>query len=299
MNKVCVLMAAYNGSLYIEEQIATILDQQGLDVDLYIRLDPSFDDTEKIVNQIVDSRDNVYLLSLDEPSGSAGQNFFRLVLEVDFSAYDYIAFADQDDIWFLDKLERAVDCIISHNVSAYSANVIAWWEDGVEKLVNKASPQRQYDYLFESAGPGCTFVLKTELAIELKKYLISLGDDISQLWLHDWLCYAFARSRDYDWYIDATPKMKYRQHSFNSVGANSGFSAFKTRVKEVTTGRAIEKVLTQAKLLKIEGKKPIRLLMKDDFSSMIALAFMALKCRRKFTDQIIFLVVVFAHFLKR
>ncbi|MCX8854926.1 glycosyltransferase [Vibrio parahaemolyticus] len=299
MSKVCILLAAYNGQKYIREQVDSILSQQGVDVDIFIRLDPSTDKSMEIIDKISKSNRNVHLLPVLSPSGGAGQNFLHLLLEVGISDYDYIAFADQDDIWFSNKLLRAIDCINNNDVDAYSGNVIAWWESGKQSLVNKSSPQRDYDYLFESAGPGCTFVLKKDLAIEIKAFLQSLDERIKTIWLHDWFCYAFARSREFNWFIDSKPMMKYRQHEFNSVGANSGIAAFKNRVKEVLSGDAFLKTLNQAEVLELIDKRPIQLLLKQDFISAIRLAFLASKCRRKPIEQALFVFAILAYACKR
>lgn len=292
MDKLCVLMAAYNGSQYIAEQIESILVQENVDIDLFVRLDPSNDGSEIIIHRYTERYNNVFFLSASEPSGSAGQNFFNLLLEVDFNKYDYIAFADQDDIWFSKKLCRAVKCINDFNVDAYSGDVIAWWEGSRERIITKSQPQGRYDYLFESAGPGCTFVFKKQLAIEIKLFLRGLGQDVKSLWLHDWFCYAFARSRGFHWHIDCQPMMKYRQHDFNSVGVNSGFSAFKTRVMEVWAGEAFEKVKSQASILGFENEKPIQLLYKNDFLAALKLIFYARESRRRLVDKFFFIAAI-------
>ena len=44
--KVAVLLAAYNGMQWIEEQLASILCQSGVDVSIHISIDTSNDGTE-------------------------------------------------------------------------------------------------------------------------------------------------------------------------------------------------------------------------------------------------------------
>nr|QOS29484.1 UDP-Glc:alpha-D-GlcNAc-diphosphoundecaprenol beta-1,3-glucosyltransferase WfgD [Vibrio parahaemolyticus] len=295
MSHVCVLMAVYNGAKYLEEQIESILEQRDVDVDLYIRLDPSNDDSKSIIRRYEAQNHNVHLILASESSGSAGQNFFNLLLEVDFESYEFVAFADQDDIWFSDKLLRATDSIIREKVAAYSGDVIAWWDSGKERLIKKSSSQVQYDYLFESAGPGCTFVFTKELANALKRFLQSLGEGVKTLWLHDWFCYAFARNNGYEWFIDDRPMMKYRQHEANSVGANSGLSAFKARIVEVLSGSALEKVCLQASVLNMNSKLPIALINQRRFHSSLKLASYACQCRRKPSDKLLFAIVMVVH----
>ena len=49
--KVAVLMSSYNGQKYIRDQIESILNQQDVKVDLYIRDDGSSDDTLNIIKE--------------------------------------------------------------------------------------------------------------------------------------------------------------------------------------------------------------------------------------------------------
>ena len=83
-----------------------------------------------------------------------------MIREVDFLDFDYVSLANQDDIWFSNKLQSAVLLIQFNNYDAVSSDVLAFWEDGREKLVKKSFPQKSYDYLFEVVGPGCTYVFK-------------------------------------------------------------------------------------------------------------------------------------------
>ncbi|MFA0205248.1 glycosyltransferase [Vibrio breoganii] len=282
-------MAAFNGSQYISKQIETILDQKGIDIDLYVRVDPSEDDTLKIVEDFAQKYSNITCLKAIKPSGNAGQNFFNLLMEVDFDTYSYVAFADQDDIWSSGKIKHSINEMLNNNSDGYSGNVTAWWVSGKEKLIHKSHSQVKFDYLFESSGPGCTFLFNRALADEIKQFIRSLGDQVKCLWLHDWFCYAFARSRGYRWYIDSIPMMKYRQHDNNSVGANSGFLAFKERIVEVASGKAFDKVISQAEVLGLIDLLPIKLLVKRNPRSLIHLALYASQCRRKPLDKVLFI----------
>lgn len=51
------------------------------------------------------------------------------------------------------------------NVVGYSSNVTAFWPANKRKLVSKAQPQRTSDFMFEAAGPGCTYLLQGSLAL--------------------------------------------------------------------------------------------------------------------------------------
>ena len=49
--KVAVIMSTYNGEKYIREQIDSILNQTGVEVELFIRDDGSKDSTVKIIEE--------------------------------------------------------------------------------------------------------------------------------------------------------------------------------------------------------------------------------------------------------
>lgn len=227
--RVLILLAAYNGENSILEQLNTILQQKKCIVDIVVSVDASTDNTYSLCLDLAKENHNVTVLPYGERFGGAGKNFYRLLKDTNLSCYDYIAFSDQDDIWLDNKLAKSIEKL--QHYDCYSSNVTAFWKDGREVLIDKAQPQREWDFLFEAAGPGCTYVFKREVAIKFKTWLVEIyeqvGEDIA---LHDWLLYAFARSRGYSWFIDPEPMMLYRQHANNQVGTNNSFGAATKRL---------------------------------------------------------------------
>lgn len=231
--KIAVLVAAYNGAEWIEEQIKTILSQDDVVVDIYVSVDLSTDGTFEMLQKYELTESRIHLLEYGDRYGGAAKNFFRLIRDVEFSDYDYVAFSDQDDIWLSNKLALAVSKIKSSDVDAYSSDVLAFWNDGSKKLIKKSYPQKKFDFLFEAAGPGCTYVLKAAALAEFKKKLIINWAVVNEIELHDWLIYAYFRANKLKWLIDPLPLMYYRQHSANQVGVNRGLKAYLVRLKKV------------------------------------------------------------------
>lgn len=288
--KVAVLLAAYNGCNWIEAQLASILAQTHVDVDVYISVDPSSDGTEAWCADYALAHSNVTVLPPAGPFKGASRNFFRLLRDVDLSCYDYVAFSDQDDVWYTDKLQRAVTTMIAQGVDGYSSNVMAFWQDGRRLLVDKAQPQVSWDHLFEAAGPGCTYVLSRPLAEDFKAFLLDRWQPVQGIDLHDWFCYAFARSRGYVWHIDSRPGLDYRQHERNQVGVNSGLSSALTRWRKIKDGWWFAQVELTACLLNLDspfvtldsGSARIR--------SLTRLAFHVKDCRRRTRDRVMLFV---------
>ena len=252
--KIAVLLASYNGVKYIKEQVDSILNQKEVDVTIFISDDLSTDKTIEYLQDIYKDFKNIVYLPSGSKFGGAGKNFFRLIRDVDFSSFDFISFVDQDDIWYEDKLIRAIKTIEDKQLDAYSSNVLAFWEDGKEMIINKSSSQARYDYLFEAAGPGCTYVLKKDLAISLQNFICDNWEDVNKVELHDWFIYAFARENNYKWHIDEKPSMRYRQHTLNQVGANDGLKAKLKRLKKVFSSWYREEIIKIIKVLRLENK---------------------------------------------
>lgn len=227
---VAVLMAAYRGAPHLRAQVHSILGQEGVDVTLVIRVDPSPDDTLAICEELAAERPEVIVRTNSESSGGAAQNFFTLLREDIPDACTFVALSDQDDLWLPDKLARSVQRLTRNAADAYSSNVYAWWPGGTVRLIDKAQPQRRMDHRFSAPGPGCTFVLSAPVARLLGVALTEQAEIARRLPLHDWLIYAWFRHQGYTWTIDPTPTLFYRQHGSNVIGVNVGLAALRQRL---------------------------------------------------------------------
>lgn len=292
MEKIAVLLAVYNGRKWIDEQLNSILEQDHLQKDIFISVDLSDDGSFQYLVDKYSYLDNIYILPYGERYGSAGNNFYRLVLDVDFSSYDYISFADQDDIWNKTKLSTAVSTIKRTGCDAYSSNVTAFWENGKQCLIDKAQPQVEYDFLFEAAGPGCTYVFKNELAVNFKNFLRT-NSDARGVVLHDWLLYAYARSNGYNWFISKEPSMLYRQHSNNEVGANNNFKAACKRIKLSRQGWYRGEVLKLATMFIDKHSKLLHVLNTRNLASKFYLIINVLRLRRRNRDRFAIAIFIF------
>ncbi|WP_426234010.1 glycosyltransferase [Pseudomonas sp. TWP3-2] len=289
--KIAVLLAAYNGMQWIEEQVASILGQRSVDVTIHISVDPSDDGTEVWCEALGAGDDRVVLLPPAGRFGGAARNFFRLIRDVDLTGYDAVAFADQDDIWQSDKLLRATQMIDSLGVDAYSSNVTAFWPDGRKVLLDKSQPQVAWDFLFEAAGPGCTYVLSSVLAQSLRQQVSHDWEQVQQVTLHDWYCYAFARSHGFHWYIDSRPSMLYRQHESNQVGANTGISSLFQRYVTIHEGWWFKQVRTIALLVGAGNAPFVRGWLNLRRRDLLLLSVRGGQCRRRLRDKYLFFFV--------
>jgi glycosyltransferase involved in cell wall biosynthesis len=103
---IAILLGVYNGALYIEEQIESVLAQTNKDWTLYIRDDASTDATLEIIRDYGSKHDNIIVVNdLDGNLGCNG-NYFRLLSLVESK---YYMFCNADDYWFPSKIELSMN----------------------------------------------------------------------------------------------------------------------------------------------------------------------------------------------
>jgi rhamnosyltransferase len=283
--KIIILLAAFNGEQFITQQLKSLLYQTIQPNKIAVNIDQSSDKTESIVKEFAKTNPEIQILNFNKRFGSAATNFIDLLKNTDLKSFEYIALSDQDDLWKEDKLEKAIHKL-EQGYDGYSSNVEAFWKGGRKKVLVKNQPQQKLDHLFESAGPGCTFVLTKRLALSLQEFL--KGGQFDQLDnYHDWLIYAYARSNGFKWYVDSYPGVEYRQHNANVFGANVGIRAFLSRIRSVLNGEGFDFAFRLMKELSVQNSF-IRSLFPVSRINLLRLAFQCKQCRRRWRDQIYF-----------
>ena len=247
--RTCVLLATYNGGKWLDEQLRSIFEQSGVKVSVIVSDDRSTDSTTNIVQSWSGHAPLILMPGATERFGSAHRNFLRLIREAPLGDAEYVALADQDDIWLPDKLARAVHCLRTLPADAYSSDVIAFWSDGRRRFIRKSQPQRSHDYLFGSPGPGCTFVMPRAVFDRMRSWVAAEFDHMQGIWVHDWLIYAYARAQGLRWHIDDRPNLLYRQHGRNEIGVNDGWRAALSRLRHVRSGAYRSDILAIAEVV--------------------------------------------------
>jgi rhamnosyltransferase len=234
--RVAVLLATRNGRDWLPDQIDSIFAQVGVTVRLIVGDDASTDATWQWLETTLGSRPDVTLIRYERPSGSAGANFRKLFVEAQVADADYVALADQDDVWAPEKLQRAIDRLVISGAAAYSGTVDAFWPDGRRREMTQNPNVRAADFLFEGAGQGCTFVLEGPLFADVRAFCLAHPAEAEALHYHDWLIYLLTRAWRRSWTFDSRPLIHYRQHRSNEIGARHGLAAFKRRVELIRSG---------------------------------------------------------------
>jgi rhamnosyltransferase len=283
---ILVLLATHNGAPWLDEQLRSIVQQHGVCVSLLTGDDQSSDGTQALLARWAREHPRMRILPpLPTRLGAAG-NFLRLLREASLDGCDFVALADQDDIWQPGRLARAVMRLREGGADGYSSDALAFWPDGSSRPLGKASPQRALDHLFEPAGPGCTYVLSAKLAAALQRELARDPQRFEGLGYHDWLIYAYARIHGYRWLIDPEMGVLYRQHGRNELGANFGARAVQRRWGRLTSGWFRAQVLHIASLWPGAPEDLLAHLRRLGVADRLGLAARARSLRRRPRDQL-------------
>lgn len=258
---IAILMSTYNGSLFIKEQIESILKQTNKDWSLYIRDDGSTDDTRMILQEYAKKNPNkIYLLRDKFMNMGAGRSFMHLLKVVDA---DYYMFCDQDDVWIEDKIERTY-LYLRNLEQKYGENTaIGVFTDltvvDINLIVLMPSlwkgDNRNPDFVHNfykqwtnrHASYGCTQMFNHAA----KKLVLPYRQFEGIMGAHDnWVEYILIKKGIYD-YIDESTIL-YRQHGTNVVGANFGHS-YKDDIHEIFHDPILlwEKIVKDYKRMKI------------------------------------------------
>ena len=108
--RVLVLMATYNGQEHLAEQLDSILSQEGVEVFVRVSDDCSTDNTFRILETYASEHDNIEIIYNSTHQGKT-RTIMQLVYDAPVESYDYIALANQDDIWLSGKLAAGTDHI--------------------------------------------------------------------------------------------------------------------------------------------------------------------------------------------
>ena len=104
--KIAILMATYNGGLYLKEQIDSIINQSYNNWTLYIRDDGSTDNTISIIREYTQKDERIKIVEDEKKHRGPAMSFLFLTENVDSDLY---MFCDQDDVWLEDKIKTTLD----------------------------------------------------------------------------------------------------------------------------------------------------------------------------------------------
>ena len=257
-----VLLAVYNGSKYIADQLLSIRNQKYVKPTVFISDDGSLDGSlELSINTCIELSLPFFVVSQDNrvfPRSSSG-NFYHLLTQSCLVDSDYIALSDQDDVWHPLHLSRAVYVLSKSNYCGYSSSVQSFTGNiNSSKILKKDNFRSRYNYIVESPGPGCSFVLPSASFCVISSHVSNNISLISKIKYHDWAIYALSSHYCGSWFVDSFCSLYYRQHSNNVLGDNKSLSAKYRRLILLFGSFYVQQVQLIISLLDLSSVSPFK-----------------------------------------
>jgi glycosyltransferase involved in cell wall biosynthesis len=210
-----VLLATFNGELYLSEFLESLCNQQGVKIHLRVSDDGSTDRTLEIIHTNKNKFASCKISSGPRKGPSA--NFFSLIEK---SSYEFVALADQDDIWLpnhlFSSLSRLAKTFEVPSITFCAVTEFGEYLKSETVWPNRFPGEDVRTILTENLARGCTFVLNSK-AINL----IKLRQPEKAI-MHDWWILLFIYlSGDVTW--SKLPEVRYRIHENNSIGRKNTF----------------------------------------------------------------------------
>lgn len=235
-SKICIVMAVHNGAEFLPEQLESIKSQVLPPRWIIISDDDSTDDSSRVIREFFKSWRECEPIFVKGPCKDYAQNFMTALKFVPQEA-DYVALADQDDIWFDDKLLRALGAIQSDQEHPALYGSASWvWEPrtNARKLSRRTKVPLGFGHAIAQNFAGGNTMVFNRKAIHLVQTALPKTNEIP---VHDWWIYQLISGAGGTVHYDEKPALLYRQHSLNQIGANEGLAAMAARCKAMLRGK--------------------------------------------------------------
>ena len=206
-----VLLATYNGSKFLESFLISLLAQKNVTINLIVSDDHSSDSTRQILINYSQHFESFRLLT--GPGAGPSKNFLFLMRH---AKSNFIAFADQDDVWDENHLINAIRRLGSQLLTpSLTYCDVVEFQGNFERQKQwpnlKESPSF-VSFLFQNYARGCTIVFNQPL-----NQIILKDSDSPNIIMHDWwlTLNAFLNG---DVIYEPRAEVFYRLHSGNVIG---------------------------------------------------------------------------------
>ncbi|MBM6683391.1 glycosyltransferase family 2 protein [Collinsella intestinalis] len=244
--KIAVAVSVYNGKDHLAEQLDSIFAQQNVSVTVYVRDDGSSDGSVELLQRYTQNGDMILLQG--ENRGVVG-SFFELLSQIP-DDYEYVALCDQDDVWFPEKLSRAIRVLQESGgkdpLPAVYCSEYIFCDEGLHQTGRShlnCIGVGFYTTLYENKASGNTMVLNREL------HKLLNNTDVSRVYCHDWWI-ALVASAVGKLVFDDYASLLYRRTGSNvSPTGMNGLSLLKFRMKTFLKSSELDKITEQLRCL--------------------------------------------------
>lgn len=255
--EVLILLATLNGEAYLPQLLASIDEQDFDGWRLLVSDDGSEDGTVELLTAFRRAHPGkVEILLCSEPSGSARNNFIRLLRAAPDSPY--YAFCDQDDVWVPGKVRAllteclAVEsgagvetpCLAYSDLAVVAADLTVVAPSFMAEIKTDPGKVTFGSMLVENSIPGCAMLFNRAMLREFRSY----SGPLDAVLMHDWWMALLAFGCGRVGFVPAKLVL-YRQHGLNAAGSvrRSGLKFMLMKLRERTNGN-VESPLGQARL---------------------------------------------------
>jgi rhamnosyltransferase len=206
-----VLLATYNGSKFLESFLISLLAQKNVTINLIASDDHSSDSTKQILLNYSQYFKNFRLLT--GPGAGPSKNFLFLMQHANSN---FIAFADQDDVWDECHLMNAIGRLGSQHLTPALTycDVVEFRGnfEGQKQWPNLKESPSFMSFLFQNYARGCTIVFNQPL-----NQIILKDCSSPNIIMHDWWLTLNAFLNGNVIY-EPRAEVFYRLHSENVIG---------------------------------------------------------------------------------
>ena len=218
--KVAIVLGFYDGYKFINRQLQSIFDQTHQNFIIFVTDDNSKDNFSLEKLNINERNKKKIRIGIRNKNLGYAQNFLNALVSID-GYFDYYAFSDQDDIWYREKLEKAINSLEEYpdnqaNLYGSRTELIGASEDKKlgKSIEFKKSPSFQ-NAITQNIFGGNTMIFNRN-AFDL----ICSSNINQKIIAHDWWCYQIISGAGGNVFYDKNIYLKYRQHNNNLIGSN-------------------------------------------------------------------------------
>jgi glycosyltransferase involved in cell wall biosynthesis len=235
--QIAILLCTYQGRSFLPAQLDSFAAQTRHDWSVWASDDGSSDGTLDVLEKYRQRWGAARLTVVTGPGRGLTANFISMACRPEIQARAF-AFADQDDIWEPDKLERAcrwIDSIDPATAALYCSRTRLIDAEGRETGFSPlfSQPPSFGGALAQNIAGGNTMVIN-DAARRLVAGAAAAGSDPV---IYDWWIYLLVTACGGCVYYDPVPTIRYRQHGRNQVGANIRFRDRAHNARQLLHGR--------------------------------------------------------------
>jgi glycosyltransferase involved in cell wall biosynthesis len=212
-----IALATYNGDLYLQEQLKSILNQTIQPEEVIISDDNSTDNTISIIQEFKKKAPFKVVLLKNKGNEGFNNNFKKALIN---TTEEIVFICDQDDVWFENKIEKIIDYFKSHKDKELVIHDLEFCDSDLNKI-NQTKIGR--------------FKIKNA---SLENYNTGMATAVRRKFLKS--CFPFSSATNYDTWIHLCSSLLnvrgvydrvlsyYRRHEVNATKLNPINASYKT-----------------------------------------------------------------------